>query len=522
MSQRRTVVAVSVKPKCFKLEPRHGSISSSSPPPSSPDENTSEMPSIKLSKNWELPQRLKPGRKPKYKRTEGLANKKPSSKLKKAPTCNQKGQMITADCEHEHMKDDGDNEANMIVSGDENGVDNVEKRRKQNRDAQRAYRERRTTRIQVLEDKVEKLQNLVDTWHKKYKLLELELCDTKKKLHSSLALNNELQKTSPWFTNTQLQQPKPNAENLAENPVSITDMIENFTPMSAVNLKKRKVDEVPLTSQMSMISTDQSLAEIEIANEYHYASSKQFSSRNSSLDGHTTPPSSSCSSSNNAYRGNANKKIKCCEKKQIVEPIECCAQDNTIAPTLALGRSAGKKINSDGKMPVSNCCKDKESDKEIEDSENKPITIEDGSWIPGSCKQCRSDSNSMNFCQSLSNRRSSSCCSASSSVSANASKQQTDMNYSLIKLPELGNAKNAQSDMASNAKDYIPISCTYQKIRQHMQKNKSLHEPTNTDDPAAVSLILENVASGLRVSGQKVELQSVKDALHKMDKHVLE
>ena len=80
------------------------------------------MPSIKLSKNWELPQRLKPGRKPKYKRTEGLANKKPSSKLKKAPTCNQKGQMITADCEHEHMKDDGDNEANMIVSGDENGV----------------------------------------------------------------------------------------------------------------------------------------------------------------------------------------------------------------------------------------------------------------------------------------------------------------------------------------------------------------------------------------------------------------
>ncbi|CAI4052779.1 hypothetical protein SUVZ_15G1250 [Saccharomyces uvarum] len=518
MSQRRAVVAVSVKPKCFKLEPRHGSTSSSSPPPSSPDENASEMPSIKLSKNWELPQRLKPGRKPKYKRAEALANKKPPSKLKKAPTCNKKGQMITADCEHEHMKDDGDNEANMIASGDENGVDNVEKRRKQNRNAQRAYRERRTTRIQVLEDKVEKLQNLVDTWHKKYKLLEFEFCDTEKKLHSSLALNNELQKTSPWFTNTQFQQPQSNAQNLAENPASITEMIENFKPMGAVKLKKRKADEVPLTSQMSMISTDQSLSEIEIGHEYQYASSKQSSSRNSSLDGHTTPPSSSCGSSNNAYRGNANKKIKCCEKEQIVEPIECCGQDNTIAPTLAPGCSAGKTIKLDGKMPVSDCCKDKE----IDDSENKPITIEDGSWIPGSCKQCRSDPNSMNFCQSLSNRRSSSCCSASSSVPANANKQQTDMNYSLIKLPEIGNGKNAQSDVASNAKDYIPISCTYQKIRQHMQKNKSLQEPTNTDDPASVSLILENVASGLRVSGQKVELQSVKDALHKMDKHVLE
>ncbi|KOG99039.1 YAP7-like protein [Saccharomyces eubayanus] len=517
MSQRRTVVAVSVKPKCFKLEPRHGSSSSSSPPPSSPDENTSEMPSIKLSKNWELPQRLKPGRKPKYKRAEALANKKPSFKLKKAPTCNQKGQMITADCEHELTKDDGDKEVNTIASGDENGVDNVEKRRKQNRDAQRAYRERRTTRIQVLEDKVEKLQNLVDTWHKKYKLLEFELRDTKKKLHSSLALNSELQRTSPWFTNTQFQQPQSNAQNLAENPVSITEMIENFKPMGAVNLKKRKADEAPLTSQISTISTDQSLSEIETVNEYQYPSSKQFSSRNSSLDGHTSPPSSLCSSSTNA-----NKKTKFCEKKQMVEPTECCGQDNTIAPTLAPGCFASKKIKLDGKRPVPTCCKDKERDKEIDDSENKPITIEDGSWIPGSCKQCRSDPNSMNFCQSLSNRRSSSCCSASSSVPANANKQQTDMNYSLIKLPEIGNAKNTPSDVASNANDYIPISCTYQKIRQHMQKNKSLQEPINTDDPASVSLILENVASGLRVSGQKVELQSVKDALHKMDKHVLE
>lgn len=60
------------------------------------------------------------------------------------------------------------------------------------------------------------------------------------------------------------------------------------------------------------------------------------------------------------------------------------------------------------------------------------------------------------------------------------------------------------------------------KIRQHTQKNKSIQEQLNPEDSTSISSALENIASGLHVRGQKVELQSIKDALHKMDKNVLE
>lgn len=111
MSQRRSVVAVSVKPKGFKLGHKQGSMSTTSPPPSSPDGNvsTSGPSAIKLSKNWELPQRLKPGRKPKSKRGDASANNDGSSKIKKVQTSNQKDQMTTKDHENEGAKGHGEN-----------------------------------------------------------------------------------------------------------------------------------------------------------------------------------------------------------------------------------------------------------------------------------------------------------------------------------------------------------------------------------------------------------------------------
>ncbi|CAI4767882.1 BBM_1a_G0048350.mRNA.1.CDS.1 [Saccharomyces cerevisiae] len=518
MSQRRSVVAVSVKPKGFKLGHKQGSMSTTSPPPSSPDGNvsTSGPSAIKLSKNWELPQRLKPGRKPKSKRGDASANNDGSSKIKKVQTSDQKDQMTTKDHENEGAKGHGgksDDEGNG--SGDENGVDSVEKRRRQNRDAQRAYRERRTTRIQVLEEKVEMLHNLVDDWQRKYKLLEYEFSDTKENLQKSIALNNELQKALPLIVNTPFQQ---QPENPPDNPISILEMVENFKPIGAVSLKKRKAEGPLSTSHVPAVLTDQSLSEIDIANDSQYLSGRQFSSTNSSLDGHINSPLSSCSNSINACAGSGNKKIKCCGNKDAMKPVTCCNQKNNIMPSLVPVCCSEKKIESDAKKSISKCC----GDKEIYDSENRPITKEDGSWIPGSCKQCRSDPHSRNFCQSLSNKCSSSSFSSNSALSPDLNEQQTDVNYNSIKLPEICSCKNAQMNAASDAKRYLPISYTYQKIRQHMQKNKSIQEQLNPEDSTSISSALENIASGLHVRGQKVELQSIKDALHKMDKNVLE
>ncbi|CAI4051070.1 hypothetical protein SKDZ_15G1260 [Saccharomyces kudriavzevii ZP591] len=515
MGQRRAVAAVSVKPRCFKLEPRQESTSSTSPPPSSPDvsRNTSEITAIRLSKNWELPQRLKPGRKPKSRRADVLVGKNGSSKIKEALTSNHKDQ---ADCGNKVIKDcPGKSGDEGNASGDENGVDSVEKRRKQNRDAQRAYRERRTTRIQVLEEKVEMLQNLVDDWQKKYKRLESEFSDTKENLHKSLALNNKLQKASPLLVDAQVQQQQQQQlKNRHENSISIVEMIENFKPMDAVNLKKRKAEE---TSHVSTIPVNQSLSEIDITNNYQYASNRQFRSRNSSLDGHINSPLSSCGSSNNAYMGNGSKKVRCGGKQETTKAVKCYGVETGITPPLSLGCCSCQKIGSESEELVTRCCLDREID-----SEDKPITREDGSWVPGSCKQCRSDPHSKSFCQSLSNGRTSSSISSNSALSGDANEQRTDPDYSLVKLPEINSSKNAQTNSTSEIKKYLPISYTYQKIRQHMQKNKNDQEQLSKEDSSSVSMILENVATGLHVHGQKVELQSIKDALHKMDKNVLE
>ena len=83
---------------------------------------------------------------------------------------------------------------------------------------------------------------------------------------------------------------------------------------------------------MPAVLTDQSLSEIDIANDYQYLSGRQFSSTNSSLDGHINSPLSSCSSSINACAGSGNKKIKCCGNKDAMKPVTCCNQKNNIMP----------------------------------------------------------------------------------------------------------------------------------------------------------------------------------------------
>ena len=53
-------------------------------------------------------------------------------------------------------------------------LDMVAKRRRQNREAQRAFRERRANRMQKLERSMSILQDMVTTWHKKYNDLKLQ------------------------------------------------------------------------------------------------------------------------------------------------------------------------------------------------------------------------------------------------------------------------------------------------------------------------------------------------------------
>ncbi|CCD22993.1 Yap7p NDAI_0A08400 [Naumovozyma dairenensis CBS 421] len=84
------------------------------------------------------------------------------------------------------------NLANHSESSGEHKRESSAKRRKQNRDAQRAYRERNANKIQVLEKSVESLQMLVDSWEQKYSLLEKQSNDNKIELLNVINENLQL------------------------------------------------------------------------------------------------------------------------------------------------------------------------------------------------------------------------------------------------------------------------------------------------------------------------------------------
>lgn len=71
-------------------------------------------------------------------------------------------------------------------------MDVLAKRRRQNREAQRAYRERKANRIQVLERSMNILQDMVTSWEKKYNDLKVQYDEQNIELNSlKLQLKNE-------------------------------------------------------------------------------------------------------------------------------------------------------------------------------------------------------------------------------------------------------------------------------------------------------------------------------------------
>lgn len=62
-------------------------------------------------------------------------------------------------------------------------------KKQQNRDAQRAYRERKANKIKEMEDSIETLQKLVLHWKNKYKLKEKELRNLEQNMKPAVELN---------------------------------------------------------------------------------------------------------------------------------------------------------------------------------------------------------------------------------------------------------------------------------------------------------------------------------------------
>ncbi|QLQ81639.1 hypothetical protein HG537_0F04000 [Torulaspora globosa] len=182
--------------------------------PKSSDDGQLIMSKVYTSRSWNLPPRSKPGRRPTFR--NGTVKE------------------ISAD---------GDSRA------EEECYDLEERKKRQNRDAQRAYRERRANRLMELESVVETLQDLVKSWQRKYKAVESELNDTKRRVALVEEENATLQKKLSEIQSANLghHEEVRDADTMLLDPL-LQDMIDNFKPMKAVTLKRRKFSENPRNS----------------------------------------------------------------------------------------------------------------------------------------------------------------------------------------------------------------------------------------------------------------------------------
>ena len=151
--------------------------------PKEPEEsNLALLSKIHVSKNWKLPPRLPHRATQRRKRAHRL---------------------------HEEYETEGNDEA-------------LQKKKRQNRDAQRAYRERKNNKLQVLEETIESLSKVVKNYETKLNRLQNEL---QKKESENHALKLKLEALNPK-----------QASVPAQDPI-LQNLIENFKPMKAIPIK---------------------------------------------------------------------------------------------------------------------------------------------------------------------------------------------------------------------------------------------------------------------------------------------
>ena len=152
-------------------------------PKEAKESNLALLSRIHVSKNWKLPPRL-PHR-------AGQRRKRPHQ---------------LHDDEYDGAEDD----------------EELQKKKRQNRDAQRAYRERKNNKLQVLEDTIESLTKIIKNYESKLTRLQDELQERNSE-------NRALQLKLDALTPRQPSVP-------AQDPI-LQNLIENFKPMKAIPIK---------------------------------------------------------------------------------------------------------------------------------------------------------------------------------------------------------------------------------------------------------------------------------------------
>ncbi|CCH63188.1 hypothetical protein TBLA_0J01940 [Henningerozyma blattae CBS 6284] len=133
------------------------------PRDSSPDSSHSQN-SNDILQSWDIPQEIKSRDKQNQSKENNTSHNDRSDFNNLTDSNNNNINNNMNDINHDTGTKRNSREADLIEL--------IEKKKRQNREAQRAYRERRANKIQELEGKVRNLQEIINNWQNKYKLLE--------------------------------------------------------------------------------------------------------------------------------------------------------------------------------------------------------------------------------------------------------------------------------------------------------------------------------------------------------------
>ncbi|AET41627.1 uncharacterized protein Ecym_8354 [Eremothecium cymbalariae DBVPG len=429
---------------------------------------------ITVSMKWTLPPKMKPGRKP--------------------------GNTAVEEPREEEEKK---NRSLDLVTGLGDEVDTGARRKRQNREAQRAYRERKANRILELERlmvdwefKCERLKDELGYRKAKNAELEKKYEETVGKLENENKMlrmridrlqrdMEEVQQQGYIVLNEYMLYPVD--EKVMMNSVNnvspvfedrmLQETIEQFKPMKAVPLKRRmfKRPSSPALLGLPVFKKPKAQATLE------------FPQLGSTLASSLRPSSLTIGNEEalgaNSMEGMADFSVGCgfCSDGSM-----CVCRE---VGTLSTVQLQSNPLCSKESGPCSSCpknqsqCLQDSNSPSLSLERDSPTTKSEEKFVPGSCEQCQKDPSSKKFCKAV--------CKVSRTRTAYSSS---------------GGAHSSNIESGDVYGDgFIPIGDAYKRIKQHM-----------TEVPSSSKLMLDKLC----VRGRCVELKSVDEVIRQMDRNL--
>ncbi|KAL2706950.1 hypothetical protein KLU848_4444 [Kluyveromyces marxianus] len=403
-------------------------------------------------------------------------------------------------------------------SGSGNGVTYAEKRRKQNREAQRAYRERKASKMQKLQQtidfwkrKCESLQHESNVWKSRYESAVLESRNVSQAYESRLASymreNSELRaKSSAIATDTTSTAADAAAVQGLDTPVTIS---HNTSPAitSGLNIevqydKNGNPTGVPSSEASTGLSKDSPAGHTSGKSCTICADGSCICDELELSGSSTSPGPTSFQDPLLQFTIDNWKPIKPVSiqakragsvtpagstlpqfKRLRTTPVENVQPVGNVPPVGDVP-PVGNMVTEDcGFCSESSTCVCREAANETACKQE-----------PGSCSACQADSNSRKFCQNV----------------VRWARGVSPGGQTEAEGEASGSIASASSSSISSASsnEYIPINDAFQRIKKHMKNSSNLSPNTINYD-------------ALALKGRKVQLKSVMDIINDMNKNFI-